>query len=69
MARKSASRRVVALPVSDTITARSVIMPVMNVRVMRVRVGQFLVPVSVRMRFTGRVIWSAGVLVILVVRV
>ena len=39
----------------------------MNVRVMWVRVDEFLVTMRVRVRFTGRVVRAVGVLVMLVV--
>ena len=44
-------------------------MPVMNVRVMRVRVGQFFVPVGMRMRLAGWIARRMGVLVMFVVGV
>jgi hypothetical protein len=41
----------------------------MNVRVMRMGVGHFLVPVLMRMRFAGRIVERVGMLVMFVMDV
>jgi hypothetical protein len=44
-------------------------MTMMQVRIMRVRMDEFLMPVDVRMRFTGRIGWGVDMLMVLIMPV